>query len=254
MKRSNPKTRIPGVLTQAQFRAKSEAERERLLAAGWLVAPAGGAPDDDDEDGDGGKGKKGKKGGGDDDDEDDGDGDETIEVSKSDYEGLKSQVGKFRKELRDLKAERDEADDEKAKEEGKFEDLYNKAKVRITELEGENADLSKGTTARSVAARLNFHNVERAIKLIDLSEIDSEADAERVLKALAKSDPYLVNAKKAQSKAVGDDASSTGKNSSNDDGDGDGDDSSGGNGKTDARSPQQKMASAYGDSSGSQET
>lgn len=231
----SPKKSIRGVLTLDQYRAKSDEERKQLLADGWLLVPAGADGADDPEDG---SKKKTKTGGGEDDD-DEGD---TVTVKRSEYDGLKGTVGTLRKEIRDLKQAREDEDDEAAKEAGKFEDLYKKERDKNQKLEAEKQDLTKGAQARAIAQRLNFHNPERASKMIDLDVLESEGDIEGALKDLTRSDPYLVGGRKKTSSRVGDDDPADDKGDDSKSGDkasGDG---------ADKRSPTQKMADAYASS------
>jgi hypothetical protein len=227
-----PKTKVRGALTLREIAGKSDEDLERLRREGWLLPVAGGAPDDDEDEDEGAKKKKAPK------NEDDEDDDEQITVSKSELEGLKQTVGAVRKENRKLKAAAEEADDEDAKEAGRYKDLYEKEKAKNAELQTENADLTKGQMAREVAARLNFHNPERAVRMIELDDIDNEGDAERALKSLAKSDSYMVNAKKRTSGKVGDDDPAGSK-------DGEDDKAEQKTGAVDTRTPTQKMADAY---------
>lgn len=232
-----PKTKVLGALSLAAIEGKTDAELAELRRQGWLLPIAGADGADDDDDKSKSKGKDGEDG-----EDDGGDDGEKIEVSKKEWDGVQSTIGALRRTVKKLEDAAESSDDDAAKEAGKWEDLYNKEKAKGEEKDQKIQSLEKGGTAREVAQRLNFHNPDRAVGMLDLSELDGEADFERALKALAKSDSYLVNAKKRTSGKVGD----------NDTAGADDNDTGEGTGKKtaeDTRSPDQKMTDAYAASS-----
>ena len=235
-----PKTKVRGALTLAEIAGKSDEELKALRREGWLL-PIAGADGADDEDDDGGAKAPKKKSGGKDEDEDD-DGDSKIEITQKEYDGLNSTIGTLRRDLKKMQKDIEDAKDQQAEDEGKYKELYEKEKAKVAERDVKILGLEKGGMAEGVAARLNFHNPKRAVKELNLGEIENEADAERALKALAKSDPYMVNSKKHQKGNVGDnDPAPTGGDNDQDD--------SGASKKSDDRSPTQKMAAAYASNS-----
>lgn len=144
------------------------------------------------------------------------DGEDEGTLSKEEADKLKRSIAEKDREVRDLKKadkERDEkideleskledastGDDEKKQLEQRLDRLEKqgkKAEEEAKTAKSELADSKRETAALAVAARLKFRNPARAIKLLDLDDLDNEDDTERALEALAKEEPGMVTSKK----------------------------------------------------------
>lgn len=145
------------------------------------------------------------------------DGDDGI--SKEEADKLKRSISEKDREVRDLKKESKERDDKIAELEQKIEEASSgdddekkalekrldrlekqgtEAKERAEKAEQDLADSKRESTALAVAARLGFKNPNRAIRLLDSDDIDTEDDAERALEQLAREEPGMVSSKKTR--------------------------------------------------------
>jgi hypothetical protein len=143
-------------------------------------------------------------------DEDDG------KISKDEADKLKRSISEKDREVRDLKNEGKERDDRIAELEKRLEDAstgddekkalerrlerlekqVEEAKERADKAEKDLADSKRESTALGVAGRLGFKNPQRAIKLLDPEDLETEDDTERALEKLAREEPGMVSSKK----------------------------------------------------------
>ena len=149
-----------------------------------------------------------------------------VTMSKAEADRLKREAAEGQKKTRkleaevaDLKAKADDAEagsDEVAKLTKQLERekaRADKAEGRVGELEGEIENGKRETTVTAVAKRLGFRNPEVASKLIGDDDKADESSAEKALKGLLKSEPYLKDPGKGQRDVTGtesDDKSETG--------------------------------------------
>jgi len=199
-----------GIFELAELERRYWRERlDALYAAGVPLNAEDDADDDaDDEDADDDADdtkRKARKS--DDDDDDDGkrktrksddDDDDAGELEKA-----RRAAAAANRELRRIKAEREESETAAKKEAGKYKELYEEATAKLEKLE---ADVERGTKERLVTAALsaaNARNPARAARLLDLDDIDDASDAERAVKKLLKSDPYLFDGKPTRQKRGG---------------------------------------------------
>lgn len=165
--------------------------------------PEGGAAGGDGSGGDGdGDGAAAGSGDGDGDGSGTGDGDGDGDGAGGDDELTKAR-SVIARQRRELKA----AADAKAKENekaladaGKFKELYETEKARREELENEVSTGAKRTLVAAALTKAKANNPGTAVKLVELDDVEDEADAERAVAALVKSDPYLFNGKPARQK------------------------------------------------------
>jgi hypothetical protein len=162
------------------------AELERPAWAGvsagipaWHPRAEGDADADDDDEA---AGSAGSTGAGADDDEDD-DEDETTNARKA--------AAAANREVKRLKAEQAKAAEKAKAEAGKWQELYEEAKRELEDLKGTVEREGKERHALAALAKLKAKNPARAVKLMDLDDVDDEASAERAAKRLLKSDDYL---------------------------------------------------------------
>lgn len=157
--------------------------------------------------------------------------DEKVEINKAELDRLKreaaengksnrkltSEVEDLKRKLQDATDKLDDAsaggDDAKklqtqlAREKSKRE----AAEEKIKELEASIESGNQERTVTTVAARLGFRNPKVAMRLLDDdADVTDEAAAEKSLKALLKSEPYLKGPGKVQREVTGSDAGDEG--------------------------------------------
>lgn len=196
--------------------------------------------------------------------------DEKVEIDKAELDRLKREAAESGKSTRKLEKEieklKDELEDAKAKAEDasagddeakKLQKQIDREKAkreaaeeRVKELEGDIESGNKERTVTAVATRLGFRNPKVALKLLDDdADVSDETAAEKSLKALLKSDPYLKSAGKGQREVTG---------GADDPDGGDGGDDAKGGGKSNSEGKELKgqalISSAYAQSGKSGDT
>ena len=118
---------------------------------------------------------------------------------------LNREAARHRHEKKEIQRQLDEANQRLREIEDKDKSELTKATERAAELETENAQLKTGLTQAQVkiaflaSNKYEWHNADRALALVDLSEVTIDEDGkvtglDKALEALVKSDPYLVKA------------------------------------------------------------
>jgi hypothetical protein len=118
-----------------------------------------------------------------------------------------SELGRARKaaaaanrELRRIRDESEKAKTDAAKAEGKWKDLYESSQAELDKLKGEVATSAKGRLVEAAAVKYHARNAAQVARLVDMADIEDEADAERAVRKLTKSDEYLFNETKTRQK------------------------------------------------------
>jgi hypothetical protein len=159
-----------------------------------------GDGDDDDADDDDDDDKKKKKAAADDDDDDDKKKKAAADDDDDELERARQAAAAANRELKKIKAKA-AADDAAAKKEaGKYKELYDEAQAELDKLKGEVTTSAKTRLAEAALTAAKAKNPTRAVKMLDLEEIEDQADAERAVRRLIKSDEYLFNVAKSRQK------------------------------------------------------
>jgi hypothetical protein len=150
------------------------------------------ADDDDETDDDDDQAASKKKSGKDDDDTDDDD-----PKAKA--------FARLKRENRELKRAAEERERKAAEKSGRFEDLYKKAQARVDELEEQIAEGERKDLARGSLSRLNIkpEKTDRALRLMDLDDVEDKADADKAARDLKKEFPELFNDRKRSKRNAG---------------------------------------------------
>lgn len=261
------RTRIALILLAAITAAAFGTAAAALIGSETIGLPPSSSatskrPDDDDGSGDGdsGDGKEGDAGKtGDDDGGKAGAGSGADE--DDDDDGTDSDLARARAAARRYKSERDnerraaaEREREAAEKAGNWEkvaksekDRADQAEARVAELEEQIENGARERLVTTALEALNVRNASRALRLIDpdeLKDVETKRDAERLAKALKRSDDYLFDESRSRSKR--------GAGHRDDDDTGDDDTGSSNGSKSAGKSKPlvgaQRMARAYGSS------
>lgn len=123
---------------------------------------------------------------------------ETTDVEKQAFlERLNKESAKRKDSERENKELRERLEALESKDQSELErerKAREKAEQERQQFASRVESLEKGGWVRDAAAAANFHNPSAAASFLDLSEIDSQRDAERAVKDLAKREQYLVKA------------------------------------------------------------
>jgi hypothetical protein len=164
-----------------------------------FILPMAGGDGEGEGTGDGGKGddEAGKGEGKGDDEAGKGEGDDEgddDEEGGSELERARRAAAAAKKEAKDLKTAREKEQREAAEKAGRWEELAKKAQAKVDELEERIETEARERTVIAELVKAKAENPERAVRLIDkkdLEEVETDADAVRVVKALKRSDGYL---------------------------------------------------------------
>jgi chromosome segregation ATPase len=134
---------------------------------------------------------------------------ETVEDQRVPYERFdkvnkaakeaKAQAAQFQKELDELRSQLEEKESASLPELERERKQREKLEARLAEAEKEReqallqaTNVQRENWVAAAAATLNFHEPDDASRFVDLSEIESKADAERAVKDVAKRKKHLV--------------------------------------------------------------
>jgi septal ring factor EnvC (AmiA/AmiB activator) len=152
----------------------------------------------------------------DDEGKDEGKDEDKVTMTKAEADQLRRKASESDKAARkleakvaDLEAKIEDADagsDEVAKLTKQLERekaRADKAEGRVNELEDQIETAERDSTVSRVAKRLGFRDPDMAIRLIEKDDAGSEANAEKALKGLLKTSPYLKEPGKPQREVTG---------------------------------------------------
>jgi hypothetical protein len=121
--------------------------------------------------------------------------DEAVTAAKAEAEAARKAAAAANREVKRLKDAQAETERKAKAEAGDFKALYEEEKARADKLEADTASAATKALVRSALGTAKAHNVETALATLvgngALEGVSDEADAERIVKRLAKSDEYL---------------------------------------------------------------
>jgi hypothetical protein len=118
------------------------------------------------------------------------------------HEDARKAAARMRRERDELKSAAEERERKAAEESGRFEDLY---KAERADNEKLREELATERATRHALTALNdagFRKPARAVRLLDLKNIEDEHDARREARALAEEDPDLVRNGRRQGRST----------------------------------------------------
>jgi hypothetical protein len=113
------------------------------------------------------------------------------------FSQLSSKAKEAEKELEKIRKAKEKEDQDKLKEEGKFQELLEAKEKEIENLQGSISELKLTSGIMSVASKLNVVDTDAVARLIDRSKLEADKDSgeytnvEDVVKELLTEKPYL---------------------------------------------------------------
>lgn len=119
---------------------------------------------------------------------------EKIEVSKSDWEAMQSQIASFRRKQKKAEEDAKAAEQKRLEEEGKHKELAAQEKARADKAEADLAAFKRTQRIERMAAQKKFRDPTDAIANLpaDLDR-DDDAAVEAALEQIANTKPYLLD-------------------------------------------------------------
>lgn len=178
--------------------------RERLLFWRWYLTeyvPIAGAADDDDADDSDDDADDSDDDDEDDSDEDADDQDQDKPLDEAEAKRLRKAVADARVAEREAKRKLKKAEEQKAKDQGKFKDLYEQEKAEREKAEAKAEAAERNGRVEKIAKRLGFQDPSDAHRFLD-ADVADDALIERELKDVLEEKDYLKADRKSSSRPV----------------------------------------------------
>ena len=131
------------------------------------------------------------------------------------FSELRDKAKTAEKELEKIQKAKERENQDKLKEEGKYQELLEEKEKEISNLQNSISELKLTSEIMSVASKLNVVDTDAVARLIDRNKLEADKDSgdytnvEDVVKELLSEKPYLANGSSSTSSNIGTNSNAT---------------------------------------------